>query len=79
MIGPIILQGPHHSAQKSTRTGTEELMTSESKFVSVRLRAMAVNVVRGGVKSRPCGDRSRSFPDFVCQSPVGKLPAANAK
>lgn len=40
---------------------------------------MAVNVVEGVLKSRPCGDGSRSFPDLAFQSPVGKLPAANAK
>ena len=34
-IGPICLQGPHHSAQKSTTTGTSELRTSSSKLASV--------------------------------------------
>src|SRR4029077_7537535 len=35
--GPIILQGPHHSAQKSTRTGPVLLasMTSVAKLWSV--------------------------------------------
>src|SRR4051794_36735972 len=33
--GPIILQGPHHSAQKSTSTGSAALRTSVSKDVSV--------------------------------------------
>src|SRR5210317_526179 len=33
--GPIILHGPHHSAQKSTTTGTSDLMTSASKVASV--------------------------------------------
>ncbi len=32
--------GPHHSAQKSTRTGRSESMTSDWKFASVRLVAM---------------------------------------
>jgi hypothetical protein len=35
--GPIILQGPHHSAQKSTTTGVVELITSASKLASVTL------------------------------------------
>jgi len=29
------LHGPHHSAQKSTKTGCEELITSASKEVSL--------------------------------------------
>src|SRR6516164_1846058 len=33
--GPIILQGPHHSAQKSTRTGPLARSTSASKLLSV--------------------------------------------
>src|SRR5712692_4981941 len=33
--GAIILQGPHHSAQKSTRTGRSEPLISSSKFCSV--------------------------------------------
>src|SRR5258706_13741164 len=33
--GPIILQGPHHSAQKSTRTGSADFKTSVSKLASV--------------------------------------------
>jgi hypothetical protein len=33
--GPTIRHGPHHGAQKSTRTGTSLLTTSSSKFASV--------------------------------------------
>ena len=32
--GPIILQGPHHSAQKSTTTGVSDWSTSFSKDAS---------------------------------------------
>jgi hypothetical protein len=40
--GPIILQGPHHSAQKSTSTGPSADITSEWKLLSVMvLVAMA--------------------------------------
>ena len=35
ITGPCIWQGPHHSAQKSTRTGTSDFNTSASKFFSV--------------------------------------------
>src|SRR5487761_2427490 len=35
--GPIILQGPHHSAQKSTTTGTVDFRTSASNEASVIL------------------------------------------
>ena len=34
-MGAIILHGPHHSAQKSTNTGSDALITSESKLSSV--------------------------------------------
>src|SRR3954467_9376747 len=33
--GAIILQGPHHSAQKSTSTGSFDFSTSVSKLASV--------------------------------------------
>jgi hypothetical protein len=36
-VGAICLQGPHHSAQKSTMTGFPALMTSVSKLSSVTL------------------------------------------
>src|SRR5689334_20822257 len=35
-IGLSILQGPHHSAQKSTKTGVGEFKTSDSKLLSVK-------------------------------------------
>src|SRR5437868_10670095 len=35
--GPIMRQGPHHSAQKSTRTGVSDFRTSCSKEASVAL------------------------------------------
>jgi hypothetical protein len=34
-MGPIILQGPHHSAQKSRRTGLSAFRTSCSKDASL--------------------------------------------
>jgi hypothetical protein len=37
MSGAIILHGPHHSAQKSTRTGCSLWVTSLSKFESSRV------------------------------------------
>src|SRR5580693_7257402 len=35
--GEIILHGPHHSAQKSTRTGTSEPLTCSSNVASLRV------------------------------------------
>src|SRR5271169_70918 len=35
--GAIILHGPHHSAQKSTSTGTSEALTCSSKVASDRV------------------------------------------
>jgi hypothetical protein len=37
MEGAIILQGMHHSAQKSTRTGMVDSSTSFWKFADVRV------------------------------------------
>src|SRR5687767_6636670 len=34
-VGAICLQGPHHTAQKSTSVGTSDLRTSDSKLASV--------------------------------------------
>src|SRR5436309_6021872 len=38
-VGAMVRQGPHHAAQKSTRTGTVALMTSPSKVCSVTAAA----------------------------------------
>src|SRR5260370_40760237 len=45
--GPIILHGEHHEAQKSTRTGTSESMTSDLKVVSVTVTGWAMKLSRG--------------------------------
>ncbi len=37
MTGPMTLHGPHHSAQKSTNTGTGDFRTSCSKFSFVMI------------------------------------------
>src|SRR3954467_9594018 len=39
--GAIILQGPHHSAQKSTTTGVDDFKTSSEKFPSVNVTIFA--------------------------------------
>src|SRR5882757_7488849 len=44
--GPIILQGPHHSAQKSTRTGPLARSTSASKLLSVTAIGFISGVLR---------------------------------
>src|SRR6266550_8071410 len=41
MAGAIIRQGPHHSAQKSTRTGSREFKTSASKAASVKTSVLS--------------------------------------
>ena len=51
MMGEIILQGPHHVAQKSTSTGTGEPTTSASKFASVITNAIVVYLDDG---TKPC-------------------------
>src|ERR1700758_5150109 len=39
--GAIMRQGPHHSAQKSTTTGSEDFSTSSAKDTSVTLIVLA--------------------------------------
>jgi len=43
--GAIIRQGPHHSAQKSTTTGSADLSTSDSKVESDTLPTAMGNLV----------------------------------
>src|SRR5439155_3743095 len=44
IIGAMRLQGPHHSAQKSTSTGPPDLSTVSSKFPSVNVCTLSVAV-----------------------------------
>src|SRR6185312_8508602 len=45
--GPIILQGPHHSAQKSTTTGPEASSTSDLKLLLSTLTVAMMKSFRG--------------------------------
>jgi hypothetical protein len=45
-MGPTILQGPHHAAQKSTMTGLSAFNTSSSKFVSVISKAISIYFIQ---------------------------------
>src|SRR5213079_2700399 len=47
--GAIILQGPHHSAQKSTITGLSLWVTSRSKLDSSRLIVAELSIALGKV------------------------------
>src|ERR1700754_2536672 len=52
-IGAIILQGPHHSAQKSTRTGSLDLRTCSSNWSSLTWEMAVLTVFSmetGGVE-----------------------------
>src|SRR6476661_417860 len=46
--GAIIRHGPHHSAQKSTRTGLSEPRTSEAKLWSVTVLVVMAGESPGG-------------------------------
>src|SRR4051794_20694019 len=52
-IGPSTLQGPHHSAQNSTITGTSDPATSSSNVCSVRAVVPAID--------SPCFDPGRPY------------------
>merc|ERR1711991_232203 len=50
IIGAIDLHGPHHSAQKSTITGTEHFKTSASKLSSDIFVTNSVIVYKGNLR-----------------------------
>src|SRR5262245_7168952 len=47
-VGAICLQGPHHTAQKSTRVGISDLSTSASKFASVSSLTFSFAIATSG-------------------------------
>src|SRR6266576_2953044 len=49
-IGAIILQGPNHSAQKSTSTGVDDFKTSCSKLASVRMTILFADMRQEGIQ-----------------------------
>src|SRR6201995_2590598 len=75
--GPIILQGPHHSAQKSTSTGPALLFstTSVAKLLSVTATVFALMVKgplvpvggKGGTSGQPGQAASVAWPGS-CES-----------
>jgi hypothetical protein len=46
-MGAIILQGPHHSAQKSTSVGTWDFTTFSAKFSVVKVRMLGAAIFVG--------------------------------
>src|SRR5687767_877240 len=50
-IGAIILQGPHHSAQKSTSTGSLDFSTSASKSSSLTCEISSLIVTPGQLEA----------------------------
>src|SRR2546426_12296514 len=53
MMGAIILQGPHHAAHASTRTGTGERSTSAENVASVTVTGRVSMDTGRGVLQRP--------------------------
>jgi hypothetical protein len=43
MIGPTIRHGPHHAAQKSTKTGLSDCKTTSSNVASVISKAISIH------------------------------------
>src|SRR3990172_9425675 len=59
--GAIIRQGPHHSAQKSTTTGSAEPSTSLSNEASVTF-SVAIEEPLGGMRKREVEPERRNHP-----------------
>src|SRR5690606_35017432 len=69
-IGAIMRHGPHHSAQKSTRTGLSELIIS-SNSASVMVTGWLIGV-------SPCLSLQTSFSGSQPTFGVDRRPAASA-
>src|SRR6266436_8144297 len=64
--GEIILQGPHHSAQKSTTTGLSWCVTSRSKLDSLILIivefSMALRKIRPNLNNQNQSGKAEQYP-----------------
>src|SRR4051794_865978 len=84
IVGASIRQGPHHGAQKSTITGTDESRTSDFQLASVnsstfaaisRLAPQSKVQGRTGLNAlRACPDGSFLSPERVAASSLGRQP-----
>ena len=61
-IGPIILHGPHHSAQKSTSTGVEAFSTSAAKFSCVKVTILGAAIIKWELNKTQVGCTAKSGP-----------------
>src|ERR1039457_5465130 len=66
--GPIILHGPHHSAQKSTSTGVEAFSTSAAKFSFVKVTILRAAIIEWESHETQIGDTAKS-----ASAPLGLL------
>src|SRR6202023_3889455 len=71
-MGAIILQGPHHSAQKSNRTGLSDLRTSLSNVASLVWTILGLLTA----DIPPFGDSFEVFSGVLCGE---RIPKASAK
>src|ERR1043165_265375 len=66
-MGATILHGPHHSAQKSTNTGTGDFKTSSPKFPSVRVTIFATAIKIPRNYPEPQGGSGCLIYSHLCQ------------
>src|SRR4051794_10662234 len=82
MVGPNWRHGPHHGAQKSTRTGWADWATSACQFSDVNSTTFLLAMERDSV----AGGRSRLAPARCCghfsqgpePTPEGRGPAVQS-
>src|SRR5437867_4225824 len=75
--GDMARQGPHHSAQKSTRTGVGLCRTADSQVLSVTSRALLMGRwlrVRAGEKGAQYGPSPRGRPPPWVRKPRKSAP-----
>src|SRR6185369_10676185 len=65
IVGPICRQGPHHSAQKSTRTGTSDRSTSWSNDESEKVSVFRPAILSPKILESLLGKRIQTLPSNV--------------
>src|SRR6476646_8234578 len=75
IVGPICRQGPHHSAQKSTRTGTSDPSTSLSNVESEKVNVFnpAMSSPKPYLLDHRAGQRIQCRPGHRHRRPNNRL------
>ena|SRR5690554_4345434 len=73
IMGAIIRHGPHHAAQKSTRTGSSALMTSFTKLLSVTVTGFAISYLVNSVFQMFKNETAAGRPQSICYNKYAEI------